>query len=302
MLNPLWLNTFKTLVEVGHFTKTASKLHMTQPGVSQHLKKLEQACGHVLVKRDSKHLELTEQGRQVYEYTCQQQKAEADFIDALSFDDPHKGVCKLACSGAFALRLYPELLALQRHAPERRFELEVAPTAKILANIQTGAIDIGILTQAPSSSLFTVEELGNEQLCLLVPKTFHSTLYSDNNKASLTEALVELGLVQHPDALHYLALYLERCNMPDLKELNIAKLPSAGYINQLNLILQPVAAGLGFTVLPLSAWQAFPDKHLVEELTPNQPVYETLYAAFAKHRTLPKRYNDVITTIRKVSG
>ena len=44
MINPLWLNTFKILVDVGHFTQTAEKLYMTQPGVSQHIKKLEQAC------------------------------------------------------------------------------------------------------------------------------------------------------------------------------------------------------------------------------------------------------------------
>ncbi|MEF2276636.1 LysR family transcriptional regulator, partial [Pseudomonas aeruginosa] len=33
MLNPVWLHTFKTLIEVGHFTQTAEKLFMTQPGV-----------------------------------------------------------------------------------------------------------------------------------------------------------------------------------------------------------------------------------------------------------------------------
>ncbi|MFT6927030.1 MAG: DNA-binding transcriptional LysR family regulator [Psychromonas sp.] len=38
MLKPFWLNTFKTLIEVGHFTQTAEKLNMTQPGVSQHIK------------------------------------------------------------------------------------------------------------------------------------------------------------------------------------------------------------------------------------------------------------------------
>ena len=32
MLNPVWLHTFKTLIEVGHFTQTAEKLFMTQPG------------------------------------------------------------------------------------------------------------------------------------------------------------------------------------------------------------------------------------------------------------------------------
>ncbi|EHH2535403.1 LysR family transcriptional regulator, partial [Vibrio parahaemolyticus] len=51
MLNPIWLNTFKALVDVGHFTKTAELLHMTQPGVSQHINKLEAACGYPLIKR-----------------------------------------------------------------------------------------------------------------------------------------------------------------------------------------------------------------------------------------------------------
>ncbi len=51
MINPLWLNTFRTLVKVGHFTQTAEKLYMTQPGVSQHIKKLEQACHCDLLSR-----------------------------------------------------------------------------------------------------------------------------------------------------------------------------------------------------------------------------------------------------------
>ena len=71
MLNPNWLNTFKTLIDVGHFTKTAEKLFMTQPGVSQHIRKLEGACGHALIRRHKKNFEVTEQGRLVYEYAKQ---------------------------------------------------------------------------------------------------------------------------------------------------------------------------------------------------------------------------------------
>ena len=48
MLNPVWLKTFVTLIETGHFTKTAEKLFMTQPGVSQHIAKLEQASKYLL--------------------------------------------------------------------------------------------------------------------------------------------------------------------------------------------------------------------------------------------------------------
>ncbi|WP_350608878.1 LysR family transcriptional regulator, partial [Pseudoalteromonas sp. AC40-MNA-CIBAN-0181] len=38
MINITWLRTFCTLFEVGHFTRTAERLHMTQSGVSQHIR------------------------------------------------------------------------------------------------------------------------------------------------------------------------------------------------------------------------------------------------------------------------
>ena len=54
MINQQWLQTFLTLVEVGHFTQTAEKLYMTQPGVSQQIKKLEEQVGVALLKRTGK--------------------------------------------------------------------------------------------------------------------------------------------------------------------------------------------------------------------------------------------------------
>lgn len=62
MLNPVWLTTFKTLIEVGHFTKTAEKLFMTQPGVSQHIRKLEESCGAALIERDKRVLKSPKRG------------------------------------------------------------------------------------------------------------------------------------------------------------------------------------------------------------------------------------------------
>ncbi|MGL5799515.1 MAG: helix-turn-helix domain-containing protein, partial [Plesiomonas sp.] len=37
MINPIWLKTFISLVDTGNFSRTAEKLNMTQPGVSQHI-------------------------------------------------------------------------------------------------------------------------------------------------------------------------------------------------------------------------------------------------------------------------
>ncbi len=65
MINTLWLRSFCTLVELKHFTRTAERLHMTQSGVSQQIRKLEEQLGVVLLKRQGKTFSLTEAGERL---------------------------------------------------------------------------------------------------------------------------------------------------------------------------------------------------------------------------------------------
>ncbi|MGF1742706.1 LysR family transcriptional regulator [Vibrio profundum] len=283
MLNPIWLNTFKTLVKIGHFTQTAERLHMTQPGVSQHLKKLEQACGHTLVQRDKKTVELTEQGRLMYHFALQRSQEEARLMERLNFDSPYSGECRLACSGSLAMRLYPKLLPLQQQHSELRIHLEVAPNQTILNAVQAEQIDLGIVTHISSLGLYRGRELGQEPLRLVLPKYLqHQTV--------TPELLEQCGLIDHPDAQHYFSLYLDLCGDAKLAQLRFEQLPRTGYINQLSQILLPVAQGLGFTVLPESAIQNFALRsklHVVEE---HQAVMETLFLIHKRGRELPARY------------
>ena len=66
MINPLWLRSFCTLVEVMHFTRTAKQLNMTQSGVSQHIHKLESLLEQPLLIRQGKHFSLTDAGERLY--------------------------------------------------------------------------------------------------------------------------------------------------------------------------------------------------------------------------------------------
>lgn len=277
MLNPLWLNTFCTLVDIGHFTHTAEKLFMTQPGVSQHIKKLEQACGYDLLKREGKSVELIEQGRLVYNFAHQQQRDAASLVEALSFDDPYKGLCKFACSGALALSLYPELINLQKIHPELVTHIEVSPNSKILDEIQCGQIDIGIVTHQPTPNLFRSEEISKEPLCLVLPKHHQNTPIT-------WDVLMTRGLIKHPDAEHYLSLYFDLCQDKALEKGNVNEIPITSYINQLSQILLPIAQGIGFTVLPQSAIDAFPYKQDLHIHQPTNPVLENLFLVQKRNR------------------
>ncbi|MCL9781687.1 LysR family transcriptional regulator [Vibrio sp. S4M6] len=293
MFNPIWLNTFKTLVEIGHFTQTAEKLYMTQPGVSQHIKKLEQACGHVLMKRQKKGFELTEQGRIIYQYVLDQEKAQAHLLDQLNFDDPYSGSCLLSCSGALTLKLYPQLIELQKVHTELNVYLEAAPNHQILADVHSGQIDIGIVTHIPNKNLYQHHLLGYEELCLVLPKAYQ-------NKQLSAQLLSQIGLIDHPDGKHYLSLYFGMCGNEELSNINVEDIPNAGYINQLHQILLPVSKGLGFTVLPISAIEAFPGQAKLHLAKAPKRVKEPLYLIQQRHRALPKRYDCILSILDSV--
>ncbi|WP_076588237.1 LysR family transcriptional regulator [Vibrio ostreicida] len=290
MLNFQWLQTFQTLIETGHFTKTAQTLYMTQPGVSQHIQKLEKACGQPLITRHNKTFDITDAGKSVYQYAKQVQSQQTELLCSLTGDDPYNGPVSLSCSGSLALGLYPHLIDLQCKYKGLIPSVEAAPQHKIIADILNDSTDIGIVTQAPSDSRFDVKPLGKEVLCLLVPKFY--------NQGALTkERLVSLGLIRHPDVDHYLSFYFSKCGEPPLESLNISDLPTKGYVNQLSQILLPVAKGVGFTVLPKSALACFPDKRDIDIYQPNNDVAETLYFVTKRHRKLPKRTVTITETI-----
>ncbi|EHA1124814.1 LysR family transcriptional regulator [Vibrio navarrensis] len=293
MLNPIWLNTFKTLVDVGHFTHTAEKLHMTQPGVSQHIRKLEELCGHALIKRINKTFELTEQGKLVYEYAVKSADAEARLFASLEFDNPFSGVCKLSCSGSLALQLYPQLLSLQQAHLDLKIHLEAAPNQKIFNDLQTDMIDLGIVTQKPDERLFQSTVLGSETLCLVLPKFYKE---SEIN----ADLLCDIGVIDHPDAQHYLSIYFNMCELESLSKINLDKLPKSGYVNQLSQILLPVSRGLGFTVLPKSAITNFVDSESLFVVSPKTEVRETLYLVQKRNRDLAQRYHTVNSYLARI--
>jgi DNA-binding transcriptional LysR family regulator len=292
MLNPNWLKTFVILIDTGNFTKSAEKLYMTQPGVSQHISKLEKACGYALIQRDKKSFDITEQGSLVYQYAKQLIKNEYELLEQLDFDNPFSGDCKLACSGALALTIYPKLLGIQTQHSHLVVQLKAAPNHQILNEIQNGIIDLGIVTDIANNNPFDVHEIGREQLCLVLPVSAEPERVDG-------DLLTKLGLVEHPDAKHYLSLYFEQDQESNFHHLNIEQLPVTGYVNQISQILEPVSKGLGFTVLPKSAVDSFKDPQLLKIFKPQKPVIEILYMVKKKNRILPARFEVVKSILQK---
>lgn len=279
MVNPDWLRTFLTLAETRHFTQTASRLGMTQPGVSQHLKKLEDHYGASLVHRDARTFSLTEAGRTVQAF-AQRLFAEHDQLSrGLRVDDPHVGRCRYAAPGSFGLRLFDTLLELGAKHPGLAMELTVAPNAQIPTLLTEEKIDVGFMTHIPTQTELSHRVIGKEPLRLVLPKR--------HARRTNFEDLLRIGFVNHPDGFHFAGRLFD-ANFPS-RFRGMAEFPVRVFINQISRILDPVAAGLGFTVLPETAAEKYrgPEVSLVPL---KREIVDPLVRVWRKGPPLPARY------------
>ncbi|MFB2649192.1 LysR family transcriptional regulator [Shewanella mangrovisoli] len=298
MLNQQWLQTFVTLIEVGHFTLTAKKLFMTQPGVSQHIKKLEEQVGVSLILRQGKCFELTEAGSILYQHAREYRQTETELLARLQTDDRYIGECRFGCSGAIASLLYPHFLERQIQYPGLNVMLEAAPNQRIVSGILNNQLDVGIVTKRTDEAELSYQAIGYAELALVLPSQYQSMPLDK-------ERLEHIGFIDHPDGQYYLQQVL-RANFGEAEATLNARgskrhasgiaqqIPRRGYVNQLNQILLPVAKGIGFTVLPLTTVNAFIPRESLWAVELEQKVQESLYLVHKNTRPLPSRFEAFI--------
>ncbi|CAM3827676.1 MULTISPECIES: LysR family transcriptional regulator [Pseudoalteromonas] len=290
MINPAWLNTFCTLVEVNHFTRTSERLFMTQSGVSQHIKKLEQQLDCLLLERHGKQFTLTAQGQSLYQRGSRLLKDWQFLEQELHNDSPYSGDVKVQSPGSCGLKFYDQLLNLQATHHNLNIDYRFAPNESVEHAVANHSADIGFLTQAPTLTEITSHKIGKEALLLITPA---------NCELPTWQTLCQLGFISHPDAKHHAQLLLSE-NYSEFEHINQIK--RTGFSNQISLILEPVSLGLGFTVLPAHAVGAFnkPEQIKIHHLA--NPISESIYVCHHRNRPLAKRMHTVIDTIKSINS
>tara|TARA_R110001583_G_scaffold36_7_gene312 strand:- start:7 stop:879 length:873 start_codon:yes stop_codon:yes gene_type:complete len=286
MINLVWLKTFCTLADVGHFTQTAEMLFMTQSGVSQHIKKLEQHLDTLLLIREGKSFSLTDAGLKLRQQGQALLKTSDEIEDSIKQNDPLIGTVKLASPGSIGLKLYPYLLDIQQCHPTLIIDYIFAPNKNIEQDLLERKIAIGLLTMLSNNPQLISEKIAIEPLVLVT---------SNNVKSIDWQALSSLGFISHPDAEHHAQLLLSK-NFPEFEHIN--QFVHKGFSNQISLILEPVSRGLGFTVLPLHAVNAFHQQEKINIHALKYSVSEPLYLCQNKHSFENNRSKYVKASIR----
>ncbi|MDN3652840.1 LysR family transcriptional regulator [Thalassotalea ponticola] len=287
MINTTWLKTFCTLVDIGHFTQTAESLYMTQPGVSQHIKKLEQSLKTQLLLRQGKSFSLTPAGQALYKQGKEILLALDSVEHSLNKDDPHSGSVTLMSPGSIGLKLYPFLLDKQRQFKQLIINYGFSSNSAIIDSLLAGKCDLGIITQQITSTDLIYQQVATEPLVLVTAAGINDISWSN---------LQKLGFISHPDAMHHGNLLLA-ANYPQFKHLS--DITQRGFSNQISLILEPVCRGLGFTVLPLHAASAFTNQADITIHQLNHLVSEPIYICYRRFTPLMARQRLIIDWIEQ---
>ena len=133
-----------------HMTKASRELHISQPAISQSIKKLEDQLGGTLFLRSNKGMELTEEGKMFYEYVKGAleliNNAENEFT---SFKDLSKGEIKIGCSTTLTkLVLMDALKDFHLEYPNININIINDLTSNLINDLKLGKLDFVIFNES----------------------------------------------------------------------------------------------------------------------------------------------------------
>ena len=141
---------FYAVAKHKHMTKASEELHISQPAISQSIKKLEDQLGGTLFLRSNKGMELTEEGKMFYEYVKGAleliNNAENEFT---SFKDLSKGEVKIGCSTTLTkLVLINALKDFHLDYPNININITNDLTSNLINNLKLGKLDFVIFNES----------------------------------------------------------------------------------------------------------------------------------------------------------
>ncbi|WP_313637738.1 LysR family transcriptional regulator [Paenibacillus sp.] len=174
MFNLEWYRIFWKTARHRNLTKAAGELHITQPSVSYAIKQMEEALGLKLFHRLSKGVELTEEGRALFEYVEQS-------FSMLDYAQKHLENLKQLNEGEIRIgasdylikhHLLPQLNTFHSAYPGIRIRLSHGKTPEITERLKNGEIDCAFVHMPLHDPLLNIQTLAMLEDCFVVGEAY----------------------------------------------------------------------------------------------------------------------------------
>jgi DNA-binding transcriptional LysR family regulator len=144
------IETFVAVAQERSFSRAATRLHRTQPAISQTIRKLEAELGEILFDRSARDGSLTAAGEVLLQYSGKLLNLRSEAVNAIAeLRALHTGKLTLAANEYTSLYLLPVLDAYRRTAPEIKVSVRRSLASRIADHVQLHDVEMGVLSFVP---------------------------------------------------------------------------------------------------------------------------------------------------------
>ncbi|ATZ09990.1 LysR family transcriptional regulator [Erwinia amylovora] len=241
-----YLRYFVAVAETRHFTRAAEMLGISQPPLSQQIKKLEEEIGTPLLKRLTRGVELTDAGEAFYQDARQILELTGHALEKA------KGIARgisgqLSIGFASSIAFHPQIFRLLHRFQHRFPAIKLLPReenmAALMHDLQEGLLDAAFVRlPCESSKAFNLKVIASEKMALVLPA---------DHRLCATPCLSLAQLQDDP------LIMFPRKVAPSLYEVIISACLRAGFqperfqqSPQISSAISMVAAGFGISIVP----------------------------------------------------
>ncbi|WP_322964148.1 LysR substrate-binding domain-containing protein [Sphingomonas fuzhouensis] len=165
------VRTFVAILEAGSFSGAATALGLSQPTVSQHVRRLEQLTGERLFQRDTHSVALTPNGA-VLERFAREMLALDDQAKAYYAGANEQTRIRLGISEDLALTSLPQILRhLTKAHPDLQIDLTIGLTSMLYPKLDGGHLDLVLAKRRAGDQRGVL--VRRERLAWLAHRDFH---------------------------------------------------------------------------------------------------------------------------------
>lgn len=250
------LKAFHAVAQYGGFSKAAERLALTQPAVSDHIRKLEETYGVQLFLRSPRGVSLTALGRKLFAVAERHFETEAEALELLSRAATlEEG--QLTIGADAAVHVLPRVARFRERFPRIAIRLVAGNSAELLSRLESFAIDIAVTAERPASDAILSRRLRQDRLVAVGSRGASAPRGTRLPFAKLAE----LSLILREEGSMTRKLLLEEMLRRGLHPASTIEIESR------EAAREAAAQGLGFAVM--SEGELVPDQRLRTYLIPD---------------------------------
>lgn len=249
-MNTKQLEYVLTLSREGTFSRAADVLNITQPSLSQYIKKIEAEIGLPLFDRTNGDVRLTDAGH-VYVETGRhildlEHQMEVQFSDLSIYKT---GSLIIGAAPYRAASMMPVIVsAFHALHPGMKLIIREGTTAELVEGMEHGEYDLSLTLLPIDERQFAYERVVEEELVLAVPQSYAAfpTLSVQNRKYPAVEPSMLQG---HRFVALTETQYMQR-QLKDLIDNQNIKVEIVATVKSLQAQIEMVKAGVGLALVP----------------------------------------------------